>query len=98
MSDLLKRAREKIAKPENWCQRAFAKDADGGICQTQSPIATCWCAIGALLAVRGDSYRGLALIRLTKAANILGYAYASVLNDKTDHETVLKMYDIAMEE
>ena len=35
-------------------RQANARQADGSLCDPESPLATCWCAQGALLAGMGD--------------------------------------------
>jgi len=100
----LVKARKLIENPENWTQVVYAKKLDGDDTHYLSPDAYQFCAFGAI----ANSFRygyGMrekdflydsASILLNAASGSLGYESAAILNDGTDHETVLKMFDVAI--
>lgn len=45
--DILRAAREKIARPEHWTKGMYARATDGEYAAPRSPRAVCWCALGA---------------------------------------------------
>lgn len=48
-SEVLRRARARIEKPENWTKGALARYATGErTVESAAPGVTCWCALGAL--------------------------------------------------
>ena len=107
--EILIAARDKIADERRWTQQAFARDVHGRIIGlSEDPGATCWCAIGAMEAVTaGDrSPRGStsyltyrrAVTTLQEASHALGYQGVVRLNDDSDHATVMKMFDKAIEQ
>lgn len=51
---ILKAARDLIAKPENWTQGTYARDARGNEIGVRSDIAVCFCSLGAISAVSGN--------------------------------------------
>ena len=57
---VLKGAREILARPESWTQNALAKDAAGAAIEgVLSEEATCWCASGAIWkAMDADPFGG----------------------------------------
>src|SRR4051812_47842004 len=95
--EVLKRARAKIEKPESWCQRAYARDRFGQIIHVQSASACKWCALGAVKALR-PLFNRAEKERLVEAVKAMGF-HGGVpdLNDETDHPTVLRMFDLAIE-
>lgn len=54
--EVLIAARAKIAKPEQWIQGYYAKDADGKEANPFSTEATCYCVLGALIASVTDGF------------------------------------------
>lgn len=44
----LKRARQRIAQPERWCQHVSARDSMGGSPEPRSKTAVQWCILGAI--------------------------------------------------
>lgn len=106
MSDieLLKKAKEIISKPENWIQNAFARDADGDIVSSNSPMATCFCSIGALKNawISGDdtftkAVYYSALDRLNIKTKGVGMTVARY-NDQEGrvHADIMKLFDDAI--
>lgn len=93
---LLIEARAKIADPAHWTQGANARNSFHESCLSHDPRAICWCAQGAILSFR-DPTEGEAYTQLNNAAKELTNYGLTSLNDTTDHATVLKMFDIAIE-
>lgn len=48
LTQLLIKARQRIAKEENWGRGAYARNAAGYGVDVLAPEAVCWCAVGAL--------------------------------------------------
>lgn len=48
--EILEKAREKIARPENWCRGALARDAKRRSVRPETPEACRWCVFGAVQA------------------------------------------------
>lgn len=97
--EILVAARKRIEKPENWCQGAYAKDALGRGCPIASGEACQWCAGGAVAAeVSGQwAYVMVASALLHAAAEGIGnFSSSQLLNDMTDHATVMQMFDNAI--
>lgn len=96
--DQLIAARKLIEQPEHWTQGTYARDKNGKRVPPKSPEAVCWCAFGAIL-TQDISYEEEMGIKteLNKAARKLGQRLFFSLNDNTDHETVLKMFDLSIE-
>ena len=49
--DIIVRARRLLDSPESWIQGDLARDAEGSPVSPNSPVATCWCLVGAISAV-----------------------------------------------
>lgn len=104
MSDtklILIEARQKIS--EGWTQRAYARMSnevdDGGKVSADSRLATCWCVMGALVAVTPD------LVRYDQALDtimgIIGEKHTGDIIDWNDdpartQEEVLELFDRAI--
>jgi len=90
---ILQEARALIENPDHWCQGHLSKHTNGKMQR---------CALGAL---QDSSYfngtmKGLLTARsfLYDAVQILSPGDGiSLLNDTTNHETVLKMFDLAID-
>jgi hypothetical protein len=52
--EVLRAAREKIARPGCWTRRAYARDATGRAVLPMDPMAVCWCIRGAIQSIHGD--------------------------------------------
>ena len=78
----LTEAQARIRDPANWCQRAFIIDGR-------------MCAVGALAPYMATPETGHAHLMLARAAKTLGHDCVSLLNDSTDHPTVMRMFDLA---
>lgn len=85
-------ARDLISDPRNWTRHALARNSGGFSVSVISPYAVKFCVNGALCrASTGD-----VISYLTKAANDLGYPDTVTLNDESNHETVMEMFDRAI--
>lgn len=85
---ILKAAKARISDPANWLQNGY-EDALGHVC-----------AVGAIVKVSKHStyaVEKLDVCRLQKAAREMGHENAADLNDFTDHPTVMRMFDRAIE-
>ena len=92
--DILKAARAKIAKPENWTQRAYQRDKNGNSLSVwDAQAATCWCARGAIWSIDPKG-------RLTDAFKALELSVpdqtVTVFNDTHTHAEVLAAFDSAI--
>jgi hypothetical protein len=104
--EILVEARNLIADPSKWIRGNLALDAEGKrLSDGFDPNACKWCALGAVDKVVGDLagegyYRRFRNVqqKLNYIAVGLGYSYAADLNDESDHDTVIKMFDIAIKE
>jgi hypothetical protein len=92
VADILRAARAKIERPENWTQKALARDADGGRADPFYEEATCWCASGALYAIGCGFYFGAVFDALARAmdGDIPGF------NDTHPHAEVISKFDEAI--
>lgn len=96
--EVLKSARARIAKPENWAQGNFAYDSNGFAVASRDKHAVCWCALGAIITVLSP-YSGEAGEWLALA--IAGSRVRSSIpefNDRstTTHDDVLGAFDKAI--
>ena len=107
--DILTKARDLIADPDNWTQGEEARDKYCFAVSPDSPEACRWCATGALLCVANSdpdilatSYKR-ALGRLTDCAHELMSGHRNPyqcpiisLNDKDGHEQIMLAFDRAI--
>jgi len=99
--ELLKVARVKIAKPENWTQGWYARDASGYSVAPADESACKFCALGAILACGDDDSFGSAFFENAAASlrkNLpVDFARACVMgfNDdpKRTHAEVIDLFD-----
>lgn len=104
-SELLTAAKAVIADPKHWTQNAFARDAAGNSACAANPGAVCFCALGAMdraasnsLHLTNWSVKADAELHLRHAAVSIRRDYGPAgINDDTDHPTVMKMFDTAIE-
>lgn len=99
-SETLAKARELLEDPSRWTRHYYARNKYG---DPSSDIqrGTCWCAIGALLKVRGVNSL-IEVYGLQKDVNYLDQAArcrVSVFNDDPDttHTDILRLFDKAIE-
>ena len=99
--EILIKARELISAPERWTQEEFARDDNGHpLTWGYNPMAVCWCALGAIEHVVGESGFGgqshnEAEMWLDNIANSQGLSVGGV-NDKKTHAEVLALFDRAI--
>lgn len=96
-SEVLRTARAKIEKPENWTQGAWARDADQHDMMPQMAGACSFCAMGAVQFITGESEAFYVSMQALKRS--LETAHVSVLafNDTHTHAEVLALFDRAIE-
>lgn len=100
--EILVAARKRIEKPANWCQKIFSADSAGRYVPSDRPEATRFCAGGAMFKVCDGNKTAqwqdveTAMGLLGEYAVERGFTGPSDLNDKTDHVTVMKMFDNAI--
>lgn len=99
--EILIAAKAKIKDPERWCRRVDAWNDDLR-CESAPNLdgATRWSAVGAVAGVSNgefvsDYFSAQHFLKL--AANGMAIRDATYLNDTTDHPTVMKMFDRAIE-
>lgn len=104
--ELLKAAREKIAKPEYWTKGDFARDVGGKGVAATDPAACCFCAHGAIHRVRGLHNRAAiedacwATAALNSALTLIsGHDTVPEFNDapETRHADVMALFDVAIQ-
>lgn len=106
ISEILKAGKAVIADPKNFTQDGsyakVSKESDVSV-YGNDPEATCFCSIGALQRVNGEGdhnvrgvgYLDIALSQLTLPGP--RYMHITSANDNFPHETVMKIWDRAIE-
>jgi hypothetical protein len=98
IAELLVQAKNKIADRSRWTTRYLARDKAGVPVCSNSPLATSWCAYGAVLLSSDAALETLACAALKEAAiNLFGRLPIHV-NDILGHEAVMQMYDHAIQQ
>ncbi len=92
---LLRKAKALIDTPEKWCQGTCARDARGKAVLLGSATAVAHCSFGAVWALSANTQQAASLLRRVGAE--MGYGGEVVLNDSTDHPTVMRMFDRAID-
>ena len=92
MSDLevLKAARELIKDPARWTQDSYARDVDGKITDPLNPDAVCWCAVGAIMKIKGSVIIQCPqgpLAEYTNGTSLI------IFNDNHTHAEVMRLFD-----
>ena len=96
---VLREAKAKIAEPEAWARGRFAYSECGGAVGPDNPQATCWCALGAAMAVACPAPALNAAAAALRQAVRKRWGMPVVrFNDHPDttHEMVLSVYDDAI--
>ena len=97
-SEILIKARDLIADPAQWTQKASARDAQGTRKNAFADTATCWCSDGALVRVSNQpadpSKYSRAGAALREAAG--GHSYVVEFNDTHTHAEVMTMFATAI--
>ena len=101
LETVLRNARAKIADPARWCRwhrDRFAVDAQGQGVESWSRAAVAWTPYGAVNAVTSAAggITRQARAALDREARDLGFTQAEDLSLKTDHCTVMTMFDGAI--
>lgn len=103
-AEILKAARAKIEKPENWCQGEWGIDVHGRpvvMSEAGKKDACAWCSEGALMAVlpdmSSDEYTECFFALRDAAREIGGWISIVSANDHMSHPEVLQMFDLAIE-
>jgi hypothetical protein len=98
-ASILREAKSLIQDPGCWTKYWMGVNRLGEGVPAKSAYAVKFCALGALDRVNGYhmSDANSPFWRLNAAAEEMGYSDPAELNNKTDHETTLKMYDRAIE-
>lgn len=96
-ADKLREAKALIEDPERWCQGALRRDKYGNAGAIGGEVVE-RCADGAVAEVLGQ-YRtdDPVFAPLNAAAVEMGFENSACLNESTDHPTVMKMFDRAIE-
>ena len=97
--EILQKAKDRIAAPENWCQEELSRDKSGKRCDPTELTAAAWCASGAISYVMGrDAVCGDSAEHALRDASLelFGEIPASV-NDSGTHEQVMRIYDVAIQ-
>ena len=94
--EILKAARERIADPERWCQKAYARGKSGRVDIEEGRAAQQWCAIGAVGSIAFSRQAYEAKDHLQVAADRLFSTSIITVNDVHGHEAVLRVYDAAI--
>jgi hypothetical protein len=97
---LLQAGRMLIDRRANWGTGDYATDADGEVCSTRSPSATCFCSVGAMSAVVSPHrlYGWLvARSRLDNRFRARGFKDTIDGNDRSTHREVKKVWDETIE-
>lgn len=102
-SEVLRKARALIEKPENWTQGALSRSPDGEVCLPEEREAVCFCSLGAIERVCVTGEQPLA------HTPAVGYLKAALLargeslqapianfNDTHTHAEVLSLFDRAI--
>ena len=98
--EILKAARDLIAKPANWTQGEYARGPDGTPFIEVVPEATCFCSIGAVAKVMGcpvlEADRSEAVRLLVEAAEASIPSELTIFNDESTHSEVLALFSKAI--
>lgn len=95
VKEVLIAARAKIADPANWTQHDYARRKCGYAVNPTSTYAECWCAIGALAAVIGDTVRAEKSVPYFELRDAMGLDIDD-FNDTHTHAEVLAKFDEAI--
>lgn len=103
--EILSAVKSKIAKPENWTQNAYARDAGGIEVNPTSENAYSFCLIGAFTATgiaRSDTSKAKELLAQAISENLrpneqIIAGFISPFNDRRDHGDIIRVLDRAIE-
>jgi hypothetical protein len=106
--DVLRAGRELISNPVNWTQVEYARGYDTSPVDSCSPLATCWCSLGALqkTALQSCSFTMRTAVNRLNAAvtrdtpplwtRSLFSLTMEEFNDTHTHEQVIAVWDDAI--
>lgn len=94
-SEVLRKARALIEKPERWTKGWFSRDADGAEVSSSNQEAVCWCSVGAIWHAVGNDYQGLYAARAF-LAEAIDDDDVTKWNDRSTHEAVVAAFDRAI--
>lgn len=97
--EILIAAKELISDPKKWTQCEFARDAEGEACPVRRPCAVSFCSVGAILLVSSIHTAHAvpdAESILEKASKTFGFDSISKMNDQSEHEDVMRVFDLAI--
>lgn len=99
--EILIAARELISDPARWTQGASARTRDGNAALVDDPSACSWCALGATAheARRLDGFASADALRdaIVLLDTLAGPNRLPFFNDHGSHESVLALFDRAIE-
>ncbi len=99
ISEALTLVREKIFKPENWCQGSLFKDKDGNCVISGSENITQYCIIGSIKTLEDLELESKCRTYLDSILFYIGYRGYNPLpfyNDTNDHSGILFLIDKAI--
>lgn len=94
-AEVLRKARAKIEKPENWTQGQLARDPSGEPTSVSDPDAASWCLLGAVRSTQ-ESPEVRISARLALEVAMGGWCDIAVFNDNHTHAEVLSVFDRAI--
>lgn len=92
--DRLKKVRELLEKPERWCQKDSAVDADGNFVNARSRKAVAFCLMGAAIHV-SESMHVTGALSDALPENVYGLTYYNDQPERT-HADILRVVDQAI--
>ena|SRR5271166_5367285 len=96
------KARALLSDPARWTTGAFARRADGLFCYEHDADAVCWCALGALVAVKPHSViNAHGRINNMEFATLLRHCIdgnPAQFNDTREHCDILEWFDAIIKE
>ena len=98
---IVKRARDRIADPANWCHGANARTADGSVCKVTDPRAHSFCGFGALeveYRAAGSEFPHICSADELADQLAFGGRALSTVNDEDGHAAVLALFDSVLAE
>jgi hypothetical protein len=94
--DILKAARELIAKPERWTRGTFARNLDGHPVPYDTSLAASFCALGAICHIATLCPRERTQAECMLRGELPTLQLVSAFNDSHDHPEVLALFDRAI--
>ncbi len=98
--ETLQAARDLITDPKRWTKGVSARNANGQCTGTHDPLATCWCAWGAICRFGGEPSGAMspAVVRLTEVIGLPSTMLTPIFdwNDLASHAEVLAALDGAI--